>query len=81
MERVRNGPLLIIFLIMKSLKFLRNVAVYAIHREQGSVHDIQDRDAIQLIADGAAILFTQPEKAKIETATAKHAAKETASRK
>ena len=62
---------------MKSLKFLRNVAVYAIHREQGSVHDIEDRDAVQLIADGAAVPFTAP----IETADAKRPAKETAARK
>lgn len=66
---------------MKSLKFLRNVAVYAIHREQGSVHDIEDRDAVLLIADGAAVPFTAPVKAAPETATAKPAAKETASRK
>jgi hypothetical protein len=66
---------------MKSLKFLRNVAVYAIHREQGSVHEIQDADAAQLIADGAAILFTAPVKSTPETAVAKPANKETASRK
>ena len=66
---------------MKSLKFLRNVAVYTIHREQGSVHDIEDRDAVQLIADGAAIPFTEPAKVLVETASAKHPTKETASRK
>jgi hypothetical protein len=58
------------------IKFLRNVAVYAIHREQGSVHDIADRDAIQLISDGAAI----PAKPEIETAAAKPA-KETAAKR
>ena len=66
---------------MKSLKFLRNVAVYAIHREQGSVHDIQDRDAVQLIADGVAVAFEKPLKAPTESAEAKHPAKESASRK
>ena len=66
---------------MKTLKFLRNVAVYGIHREQGSVHDIEDREAIQLVADGVAIPFSAPAKAVVETASAKHAAKETASSK
>ena len=66
---------------MKSIKFLRNVAVNAIHREQGSVHDIADRDAIQLIADGVAIPFTAPAKESIETAAAKQPAREKASRK
>ena len=66
---------------MKSLKFIRNVAVNAIHREQGSVHDIEDRDAILLIADGAAVSFTAPAKAVVETTTAPHSAKEKASRK
>ncbi len=49
------------------IKFIRNVAVYAIHREQGSVHDIKDQDAVQLIQDGAAVIA----KPEIETATAK----------
>lgn len=66
---------------MKSLKFLRNVAVYAIHREQGSVHDIHDIDAVQLIADGVAVLATAPAKAVVETATAKQPAKETAAKR
>ena len=66
---------------MKSLKFLRNVAVYAVHREQGSVHDIEDREAAQLIADGVAIPFYAPTKALTETATSKHATKETAVKK
>lgn len=64
---------------MKSLKFLRSVAVYGIHREQGSVHDIEDKDALQLIADSAAVEFAAPEKVKTETATSK-AKKENASR-
>jgi hypothetical protein len=59
------------------LKFLRNVAVYSQHREQGSVHEIDDRDAEQLITDGAAI----PAAPEIETATAKPAAKETAAKR
>ncbi len=62
---------------MKKLKFLRNVAVDSIHREQGSVHDIEDKDAAQLIADGAAIIAA-PE---IETAAAKSAKKETAAKR
>ena len=66
---------------MKTLKFLRNVAVYAVHREQGSVHDIEDHEAIQLIADGVAIQFFAPAKSATETATDKHPAKETAHRK
>lgn len=41
---------------MKTLKFLRNVAVYAVHREAGSVHQIHDKDAIQLIADRVAVI-------------------------
>jgi hypothetical protein len=61
---------------MKKLKFIRDVAVGGIHREQGSVHDIEDRDAAILIADGAAILAAEP----IEKATAKPA-KETAARR
>lgn len=65
---------------MKTLKFLRNVAVYAQHREQGSVHDIEDKDAVLLIADGAAIAFAKPEKSIPEKADSK-APKETAARK
>ena len=65
---------------MKSLKFLRNVAVYAIHREQGSVHDIEDRDAVLLIQDGAAELFSAPAKTVIETAASK-TPKETAAKR
>jgi hypothetical protein len=56
---------------MKKLKFLRNVAVYGIHREQGSVHDIEDKDAILLIQDRAAV----PAKAEVETAESKQKAK------
>jgi hypothetical protein len=61
---------------MKTLKFLRNVAVYGIHREQGSVHQIEDKESILLIADGVAML-TKPE---IETAALKPA-KETAAKR
>jgi hypothetical protein len=61
---------------MKKLKFLRNVAVYSIHREQGSVHEIEDNDAILLLKDGAAILA----KPEIETAVAKPV-KETAAKR
>ena len=66
---------------MKPLKFIRNVAVYGIHREQGSVHDIEDKDAVLLVADRAADYCAAPVKAPVETATAKHPAKETAARK
>ncbi len=59
------------------LKFLRNVAVYGQHREQGSVHQIEDRDAVLLIQDGAAIKSDEP----IETAESKHPEKETAARR
>jgi hypothetical protein len=61
---------------MKKLKFIRDVAVKAIHREAGSIHEIEDRDADLLIAEGSAILAPAP----IETATAKPA-KETAARR
>lgn len=40
------------------LKFLRNVAVAAIHREAGTVHEIPDKDAVLLIADRAAVRAT-----------------------
>jgi hypothetical protein len=59
------------------IKFLRNVAVYSQHRELGSVHEVEDREAEQLITDGAAI----PAAAEIETATAKPGTKETAAKR
>lgn len=65
---------------MKSLKFLRNVAVYGIHREAGTIHEIEDKDSVLLIADGAAVAFEKPEKTSPETAEAKHPGKEKASR-
>ena len=65
---------------MKSLKFLRNVAVYGIHRESGTIHEIEDRDAVLLIADGAAVAFEKPVKASPETAEAKRPGKEKATR-
>lgn len=61
---------------MKKLKFLRNVLVDAIHREQGSVHEIDDKHVVNLIRDGAAILVEEP-----ETAAAKNPGKETAAKK
>ena len=76
-----SPPLPIHFHIMKSLKFLRNVAVYGIHREQGSVHDIEDKDAVMLVADRAADYAAAAVKETIETAEAKRPAKESASRK
>ena len=66
---------------MKSLKFLRNVAVYGIHREQGSVHDIEDRDSVILIADRSAELFEKPTAQVIENAIAKPSKKETAAKR
>lgn len=62
-----------------TLKFLRNVAVEAIHREAGSIHEIKDSDATLLIAEGAAIQISTPEKAQPETADIK-TPKETAAR-
>ena len=62
------------------VKFLRNVAVYSEHREQGTVHEIKDSDAVMLIADGAAVRFAAPEKAEPETAEFKPL-KENASRR
>jgi hypothetical protein len=59
------------------IKFLRNVAVYSQHREQGSVHEIEDRDAVQLITGGSAI----PAAPEIETAVAKLPKKETAAKR
>lgn len=59
---------------MKTIKFLRNVAVYAVHREAGSVHQIEDKDALQLIADRAAVMV-EVEK---QTAEAPHSEKESA---
>lgn len=59
------------------IKFTRSVAVYGEHREEGSTHEIADKDALVLIADGAAT----PAKSTPETAAAKPAAKETAARK
>lgn len=64
---------------MKTLKFLRNVAVSAIHRETGTIHEIEDKDADILIRSGDAELSEKPEKAKRETAESK-ATKETADR-
>jgi hypothetical protein len=66
---------------MKSIKFLRNVAVNAIHHEQGSVHDIEDKDADLIIAQGAGVLFTPPAKESIETTEAKHPGKEKAAKR
>ena len=57
------------------LKFLRNVLVDFVHRERGSVHDIAEKDAALLIADGAAV----KDGAKPETTAAPMAAVETAS--
>jgi hypothetical protein len=65
---------------MKTLKFLRDVAVAAIHREAGSIHDIEDYPASILIGSGDAVLFEKPEKTKPETAESK-APKENAARK
>lgn len=56
---------------MKTLKFLRSVAVDSIHREQGSVHDIDDKDARIVIADGAAEEFVKPVKTAPENAARK----------
>lgn len=51
-----------------TLKFLRSVAVEAIHREQGSIHEIKDSDAAILLAEGAAIRCTAPETASLSPA-------------
>lgn len=40
------------------IKFIRNVAVYSEHRENGSIHEIADKDAVMLIADRAAVRVT-----------------------
>lgn len=48
------------------IRFVRNVAVEAIHREAGTVHEIADAVADLLIRDGAAI----PAKDAAETASA-----------
>ena len=58
------------------IKFIRSCAVYAEHREAGSVHEIADLDANQLIADGSAITVIES-----ETAESKHLKKETAAKK
>lgn len=65
---------------MKSLKFLRDVAVSGIHRESGTIHEIDDKDAAILIADGAAVTCEKPVKASLETAEAKRPGKEKATR-
>ena len=65
---------------MKSLKFLRDVAVSAIHRESGTIHEIEDMDAALLIADGAAVPCEKLVKALTETAEAKRPGKEKATR-
>jgi len=62
------------------IKFTRNVLVYGEHREAGSIHEIKDSDAVQLIRDNAAVEFIEPEKSKPEKATAKHEGKENASK-
>lgn len=51
------------------IKFLRSVAVKAIHREAGTVHELADADALALIRMGAAL----PAPEEVETATAKPA--------
>jgi hypothetical protein len=66
---------------MKSVKFLRNVAVNAIHRELGSVHELEDKDAAVIIAEGAGELFQKPAKETVETAVTKHQGKETAAKR
>lgn len=63
------------------IKFTRSVAVYGEHREEGSIHEVKDPDAILLIADGAAVRFSAPEKVQSETAELKPPGKETATRK
>lgn len=52
---------------MKSIRFIRDVAVHAIHREQGSVHEFEDYVANLLISDGCAIAFINPAIIEIET--------------
>lgn len=56
------------------IKFVRNVAVHAVHREAGSVHEIADSIASLLISDGAAVRAAQ----EVETAVAPMASVETA---
>ena len=55
---------------MKSIRFTRDVAVHAIHREQGSVHEFEDQVANMLIADGCGVAISKPEKPTVETAEA-----------
>ena len=43
------------------IKFIRNVAVYSEHRENGSIHEIADKEAVLLIADRAAVRVTDEE--------------------
>jgi hypothetical protein len=75
----RHQPLSII-IIMK-VKFTRDIFVESIPREAGSVADISDKDAIYCIAAGDAIKVVDAKPEKVETATAKQPAKETAAKK
>jgi hypothetical protein len=53
------------------VQFTRTVCVQGIHREQGSVHDLDHLAAAIAVADGDAVAFITPAKAQRETAAAK----------
>jgi hypothetical protein len=53
------------------VQFTRTVCVQGIHREQGSVHDLDHIAAAITVADGDAVAFVTPAKAPRETAVAK----------
>jgi len=63
------------------VKFTRNILVEGIHREAGSIADISEKDAIYCIAAGDAIKAVDAKPEKVEAATAKQPAKETAAKK
>jgi hypothetical protein len=52
------------------VQFVRTVCVQGIHREQGSVHDLDHLAAAMVVADGDAVEFIAPAKSHHETAAA-----------
>lgn len=56
------------------IKFSRNVLVYGVHRESGSIHEIKDSDAVLLISDRSASKVNEIAPQSIETAESRQSA-------
>jgi len=63
----------------KFVKFTRDCLALSEHRQAGSIVELPEKTCNELINDGAATLFTPPQKSEIETAVLPES--ETATRK